>query len=85
MSQLGQYTDKVDRWHNSYQILRWTAAGLFEIEPNLNRIKGFRYLKLLRLKMREEIKKRKDKKQGCTEQQQERLEKVEVLEEYHSL
>ena len=63
MSQLGQYTDKVDRWRNSYQLLRWTIASLLEIEPNLQRIRGFQYLNLLRVKMREEIKLRQ-KKQG---------------------
>ena len=61
MSQLGQYTDKVDRWHNSGQILRWTAAGLLEIEPGLNRIRGYRYLNLLRMKMRQEIEKHQKK------------------------
>ena len=35
MSQMGQYTDKVDRWHNSDQILRWTAASLMDLEPRL--------------------------------------------------
>ena len=77
MSQLGQYTDKVDRWHNSHQILRWTAAGLLEIEPRLNRIRGFRYLRLLRLKMKEEIKKRQEKKYGDVKQKQV-LETIEV-------
>ncbi len=61
MAQLGQYTDKVDRWHNSSQILRWTAAGLLEIEPRLHKIRGYRYLNLLRMKMRDEIKKRQEK------------------------
>lgn len=61
MAQLGQYTDKVDRWHNSSQILRWTAAGLLEIEPRLHKIRGYRYLNLLRVKMRDEIKKRQEK------------------------
>ncbi len=55
MSQLGQYTDKVDRWQNSNQILRWTAAGLMDIEPRLYKIKGYHYLKVLRLKMRQMI------------------------------
>jgi len=62
MSQLGQYTDKVDRWHNSNQILRWTAAGLLEIEPRLHKIRGYRYLNLLKMKMRDEIKRRQEKK-----------------------
>lgn len=55
MSQLGQYTDKVDRWQNSNQILRWTAAGLMDIEPRLYKIRGHNYLKVLRLKMRQII------------------------------
>jgi transposase-like protein len=61
MSGLGQYTDKVDRWRNSNQILRWTAASLLEIEPNLKRIRGFRYLPLLRFKMQERIRKIEEK------------------------
>ena len=56
MSQLGQYTDKVDRWHNGWQVLRWTAAGLMDIEPRLNKIQGARYLNILRFKMQEGIK-----------------------------
>lgn len=56
MAQLGIYTDKVDRWQSSNQLLRWSAAGLLEIEPNLKKIRGFRYLPLLRFKMNEEIK-----------------------------
>ena len=55
MSQLGQYTDKVDRWQNSNQILRWTAAGLMDIEPRLYKIRGHNYLKVLRLKMQQMI------------------------------
>lgn len=57
MSQLGAYTDKVDRWHNSYQILRWTAASLMDIEPRLHRIKGHQYLSVLRYKLREIVQK----------------------------
>jgi transposase-like protein len=64
MSCLSQYTDKVDRWHNSYQLLRWTAASLLQIEPYLQRVQGFRYLKVLRFKMQEEIKERQDVKYG---------------------
>ena len=55
MSQLGQYTDKVDRWQNSNQTLRWTAAGLMDIEPRLYKIRGHNYLKVLRLKMQQII------------------------------
>jgi transposase-like protein len=68
MSQLGIYTDKVDRWQSSNQILRWTAAGLLEIEPNLKKIRGFRYLGLLRFKLKEEIQKRQKEKYGNIEE-----------------
>ena len=66
MSQLGQYTDKVDRWHNGHHILRWTAAGLLEIEGRLNRIYGARCLKILRFKMQEIIRERLQPKNSTT-------------------
>lgn len=66
MSQLGQYTDKVDRWHNGQQILYWTAAGLLEIEGRLNRIFGARYLKILRFKMQQIVKERQNLKDSKT-------------------
>lgn len=55
MAQMGSYTDKVDRWHNSDQILRWTATACMDIEPRLNRIRGHRYLNVLRNKLLEII------------------------------
>jgi len=58
MSQLGQYTDKVDRWQNSSQILRWSAAGLLDIEPRLNRIQGAKYLPVLKYKLKEMVSQR---------------------------
>ncbi len=64
ISQLAQYTDRVDRWRNSYQLLRWTASALLEIEPILNKVSNARYLKVLRFKMQQEIKKRQEKKYG---------------------
>ena len=64
MSQLAQYTDKVDRWRNSYQLIRWTAASLLEIEPMLKTVSNAKYLNVLRFKMQEEIKKRQEKKYG---------------------
>jgi len=72
MSQMGQYTDKVDRWHNSDQIMRWTAASLMDLEPRLRRMRGFRYLKLLKLKLKEIVAKRlerieKSKTRGVSE------------------
>ncbi len=56
MSQLAQYTDKVDRWRNSYQSIRWTGSALLEIEPCLQKICKPNYLNILRFKMQEEIK-----------------------------
>jgi transposase-like protein len=61
MSQMGQHTDKVDRWHNSDQIMRWTAASLTDLEPRLRRMRGFRYLKLLKIKLKEIVAKRLEK------------------------
>ncbi|MFQ5632672.1 MAG: transposase [bacterium] len=61
MSQIEQYTQKVDRWHNSEQILRWNAASLLEIEPRLRKIRGFRLLKVLRYKMTQEMDRLKNK------------------------
>lgn len=57
-SQLGAYTDKVDRWHNSHHILRWTATGLLDIEPRLNKIQGASYLPVLKYKLKEIVRER---------------------------
>ena len=67
MSQMGQYTDKVDRWRNSEQILRWTATSLIDIEPRLNKIMGYRYLSVLRSKLREVVKSRIQKESEAKE------------------
>jgi transposase-like protein len=48
LAQVGQWTDKVDRWQNSSQKQRWVASALLEIEPRLRRIRGYRYLPQLR-------------------------------------
>jgi len=48
MAQLGQRTDKVDRWRSSDQKQRWVATALLDLEPRLRRIKGYRHLPLLR-------------------------------------
>ena len=66
MSQIGSYTDKVDRWHNSNQILRWTGMALMDIEPRLQRIHGHGYLKVLRLKLREIVDQRLQKEIGVS-------------------
>lgn len=76
MSQLGSYTDKVDRWHNSDQILRWAGMGLMDIEPRLNRIQGHRYLKVLRYKLQEIIDQRLHKEPEADEL---KIEKVSLV------
>ncbi len=61
MSQLGQFTDKVDRWRNGRHIQEWTASGLMKIEPNLKKVYGWRYLKLLRERIKQDINNRNKK------------------------
>ncbi|MCD4779494.1 MAG: transposase, partial [Candidatus Omnitrophica bacterium] len=62
MSQLGSYTDKVDRWQNSSQIQRWVATAAMDIEPRLRRIKGYKILKVLRFKLEKIVESRIGKK-----------------------
>ena len=62
MSLMGNYTDKVDRWHNSDQILRWTGMSLMDIEPRLNRVYGYGYLKVLRFKLLKIVEEKTGKK-----------------------
>lgn len=50
-SQLGQYTRRVCYWKNSNQRQRWVATALLEIEPSLRKIKGYRFLPLLKSNM----------------------------------
>ena len=57
-SQVGAYTDKVDHWRNSNQILRWTSTSALDIEGRLRKVKGFRYLKVLKFKLQQMIEKR---------------------------
>lgn len=52
---VGQRTAKVDRWTNSSQKQRWLAAALLDIEPRLRRIRGYRYLPLLRSALQAEM------------------------------
>lgn len=51
LSQVGQFTDKVDRWRNGRHIQEWVAASLMHIEPRLHKVNGWRHLKLLRERM----------------------------------
>ena len=52
---VGQKTDKVDYWKNSDQKQRWVATALLDIEPRLNRVCGYRYLKNLKNALQREI------------------------------
>lgn len=54
-AQLGQLTDKVDRWRTSDQKHRWVASALLAIEPHLRRIKGSRHLAQLQAAMQQAI------------------------------
>jgi transposase-like protein len=48
LAQVGQRTDRGDRWVNSEQKQRWVATALLDIEPRLRRIRGSRVLPQLR-------------------------------------
>lgn len=53
LSQVAQFTDRVDYWKNSEQRHRWLASALIEVEKNVRRIKGYQYLPLLRHAMQQ--------------------------------
>ncbi len=55
MALMGQKTDKVDCWRNGNQKQRWLATALLDIEPRLNRIRGYRYLPELRTALQMEL------------------------------
>ena len=57
MAQVGQRTDKVDYWKHSDQKQRWVAAALLDIEPRLRKVKGYRFLPLLRSALQAEVQK----------------------------
>jgi hypothetical protein len=54
-SQVARLTRRVSRWTNSHQKHCWMATALLDIEPRLRKIKGFRYLPLLRLAIQKEL------------------------------
>lgn len=54
-AQLGQLTDKVDRWRTSDQKHRWVASAVLAIEPRLRRIKGYRHLTQLHEALQRDI------------------------------
>jgi len=54
-SQVQDRCGKVDCWKNSSQKHRWLASALLDIEPRLNRVKGYKHLPILREKLRESL------------------------------
>lgn len=61
MAQVEQHTGRVDYWRGGTHRQRWVAASVLEIESQLRRIQGYRYLKLLRAKLRELTEQRRKK------------------------
>lgn len=52
LSQVAQFTDRVDYWKNSGQRQRWLASALIEIEKTLRKVKGHKHLLTLRQAMK---------------------------------
>ena len=55
-SMVAQITRNVKRWTNSNQRNRWLATALLDIQPRLRRVKGYRYLPMLRLALQKDLK-----------------------------
>lgn len=70
MAQVEQYTRKVDRWRNGAQIQRWVAAGLLEVEPRLRKVNGWRYMNLLRNRIKEELERRQQEENKNIDKQE---------------
>jgi len=58
LAQVEQYTQRVDRWRGGSHIQRWVASSLLEIEPRLQKIRGYQHLQELRNKLQEELKRK---------------------------
>jgi transposase-like protein len=54
-AQAEQRCGRVDRWTNSNHKQRWLAAALFDIEPRLRRLLGYRHLPSLRTAIQNEL------------------------------
>lgn len=59
------YTSRVSYWKNSKQRQRWFATAALEIEPKLRKVKGYRYLPLLRKVMEHKSKEINNKKMAA--------------------
>ncbi len=55
-SQAEQRCHKIDHWKNSSQKQRWLAAALNDIEPRLQKVRGYRQLDKLRSAIMKELK-----------------------------
>ncbi len=55
-SQIERRCQRVGRWLNSSQKQRWLAGALLDVEPRLNRVRGYQYLPLLRSALQRELK-----------------------------
>lgn len=60
-SQAERLTGRVSNWKNSNQKQRWLATALLDIEPRLKRVKGFKYLQLLRQALKRETENKDDR------------------------
>jgi hypothetical protein len=58
---VSRYLKRVTRWHTSDQLFRWTAVALLEIETRIRKIRNYRSLKDLRIKMKDELKLKNNK------------------------
>ena len=56
ISQVARLTGRVSHWKNSNQIHRWLASSLFDLEPRMRRVKGYRSLWKLREALQKELK-----------------------------
>lgn len=70
LAQLEQYTQRVDRWRNGSHIQGWVASGLLELEPRLKKIYGWRNMRSLRDKIKQELERRKKEQSEIAEEQE---------------
>jgi putative transposase len=59
-------TGRVTKWKDASMVNRWVAAGMLEAERSFRRIKGYRDMTTLVTKVRAEVARRVDKKEGGT-------------------
>ena len=54
-SQVERFTDRITFWKDNNQRHRWVASALLEIEKSMRKIKGYRYLPMLRKVLQQEL------------------------------